>query len=234
MNSIFYKQLQSEENNWILFCGDESSELLASILSREMASQGQKILFLSNVPLKYPVQGQILVNIEPALIKQKLQSDGSPVFYLCSAIEGEKLLPLDSEKWSQIFHLEELNVRFMFLISNVEKFDSYSVMAEKQACMISSFNFSNLEKTLENFLTDFKAAEQFQEELTKHWHKTTQGLCPQEFFSQHSSNIKRFLFINQVKSLIDENKIMGILRNLTDLYDKIFIGDINDFKIKEI
>lgn len=234
MKSIFYNQLQSEENNLIFFCGDESSELLASLLSREMASHDQNILFLSNVPLKYPVEGQILVNIEPALLRQKLQTEGSPVFYLCSAIEHEKLLPLNSEKWSQILHLEDLNVRFMFLISNAEKFDLYSVMAEKQACMISSFNFSNLERTLEKFLSDFKAAEKFQEELTKHWLKTTQRFCPQEFFSQHSPNIKRFLFVNQVKSLIDENKIMGILRNLTDLYDKIFIGDINDFKIKEI
>lgn len=58
-----------------------------------MASHDQNILFLSNVPLKYPVEGQILVNIEPALLRQKLQTEGSPVFYLCSAIEHEKLLP---------------------------------------------------------------------------------------------------------------------------------------------
>lgn len=231
---MFYTQFQVENNKFIFFCGDESSELLASILSKEMAAQGQKIVFMSNVPLKYPVEGQILVDIEPELLKQKLQTEESQIFYLCSAIENEKLLPLNSEKWSQFLKINKLNVRFMFLISKNEKFNLETLVEENNGCMISSFNFSNLEGQLEKFLSDFNTDEQFQDELRKHWQQSIESICPAEFFNQNVPAIKRFLFINQVKSLIDENKIMGILRNLTNLYDKIFMGDINDFKIKEI
>ncbi len=234
MNLIFYNQFQVEGNKFIFFCGDESKELLSRILSMEVVGKGQKAIFLANEPLKYPVEGQILVNIEPELLKQKLQSEESKILYLCSAIEGEKLQPVATGKWAKIIKMAEPNTCFMFLISSVNKFRLPRGVAREKSFVISSFNFSNFENQLEKFLSDFKSDEKFQDELLKYWQKTTEHFCPQDFLNKNFPKLKRILFINQVKSIIDENKLMGILRNLSELYDKIFLGDINDLKIKEI
>ena len=234
MNSMFYDQLQIQENDFVFFCGDQTSELLSSLLAKEITSQGQKALILSDAPLKYPVEGQILVDIDPELLKEKLNSESSEVFYLCRAIENELLLPVSAQHWQTIIQTRLPNVRLLIQIAKLENLSVLKECDHKRTCLITSLSFQTLEPQLGQFLTDFKSDEKFSDELRKHWIQIVREFCPKDIFSNTLPPVKRFLFINQVKALIDENKMIGILRNLNELYDKIFFGDINDFKIKEV
>ncbi len=237
MNQLFYNQFGMAELKFIFLCGDVSREMVCNILAREIAGQNLKAIVFSNGPLKYPMEGQILVDIDAELFFDELKTAEANTIYLCSAIENDLLLPPSEKLLNNILQMEIPEARFLIQSQGPVEESLLKRMTKEQhatACMITSLNFSNLEEKLERFLSAFKSEHLFSDDLIEHWQNIIKPYCVPQFTTKNENGLKTILFINQVKSLIDENTMMGLFRNLRHLYDKIYLGNINDFKIKEI
>ncbi len=229
-----YEKLEIESKKFIFLCGDDSKELLGHAIANEVANHKQKILIVSDAPLKYPIDGHILVDIDSKLLKQKLANEQPFVTYLCNGIENELLLPIDQSFWQNVLKITLPGAHFLVQLSPEADTNLFLKINLKNALLIHSLNFQSLEPTITNVLNDFNSNQTFSHELLKQWQKIINVFCPDPSKIKEAKNLKKILFINQVKSLINENKIIGIFRNLLNLYDGIYIGDVNDLKIREI
>lgn len=234
MNHLFYNTFEIEKTPYLFLCGDETLELLRTTLAREIAGQGKNVLLISDAPMAYPIEGQILVDIEAELLSQKIASDESQIYYICSEVKDNLLYPVSDSFCNKFIpHLTQ-NTR---LIVTVEK-RWPSVLNEgsidKKYSFISAFGFGHFGQHLSAFFSEFEqeATHRFAEELKTQWKKWVMNFCPQT--GAATQPFVQNLFFNQIKSLIDENRVIPIVRTLTDFYDKVFIGDINEYKLKEV
>ncbi len=234
MNQLFYSQFNLDHLRGALLCGDDSREMLTRTLAKEIVAQNENVVIVSNAPLKYPMEGEILVDIEGELLKQTLKEKNASTFYVCKAVENERLLPPNPQLLQALLNLSPSSFRLLLQLENSIAPSWLEALPETGFCMVTSFNFQNLEQHLAQFLNELDSHKTFSDDLLDHWQATLRNVCPEFLTLQKRFALQKFLFVNQVKSLINENKMMGIFRNLTGLYDKIFYGDINDFKLKEI
>ena len=231
MSQLFYNLFGVQENTAVVLCGDASTELLSHVLAKETAAREQKALICANFPIPYPIEGQILVNVEPELLKKKLESDPSRIIYLCTEIKEDQLHPISGDFFKRFAPFISDDVRFIIQIKS-EPSNILQTFRPEEVVLVNSFNYQNLKEALSDFLSDFQAQSDgtFTEDLKSTWNELTARWCAfnEERFQQ------KILFINQIKSLIDENRFIPLARNLSELYQRILIGDINDYKIKEI
>ncbi len=236
MNLLFYNTFELKQNAFVFLCGDDSSELLSSILAREIAGQGQKVLITSTFPIPYPVEGQILVNIEPQLLRQKLTSDPSPIIYLCSGIENDQLIPISPDFFEQFQLSLNKDIRIIIFVRELTK----ELLAQKNikhnSIFITALNYQKINEQLSGFFSDLESETEvtFTDGLKLHWEAIVKQNCPARFSGEDSGMENHVLFLNQVKSIIDENRVIPITRSLGNLYERVFIGDINEYKIREI
>ena len=234
MSHLFYDTFGLENTPYVFLCGDESLEILRGTLARELSGQGKTSLLFSDAPMSFPVEGQILVDIKPELLKRKIDSDSGGIFSLCSEVKDDLLMPVDPDLFREFFTALPGNT---FVIGAVQR--TFLPLIEKivsdgQFIFINVYGFGALEGHLSKFINEFgeKSHISFEEELKKQWQNWSEQFCPDP--TGKSKPFKRILYLNQVKTLIDENQVIPIVRNIADFYDQVFIGDINEYKLKEI
>ncbi len=219
---------------FVFLCGDESLEVLSATLAREITGQGKTALLVSDSPMPFPVQGQVLVDIRPELLKRKIDAANVQTYYLCSAINDDLLSPVDLAFWEELVSNMPPKVHIISLLKNVPPATLIQKKLRERFVFINTFGYGYLEENLTELINDFKQQkeESFDDAIKTYWQKWASAFCPQT--SEKATSLKRILYLNHVKSLIDENRIIPIVRNLTDFYDQVFIGDINEYKLKEI
>lgn len=234
MNHLFYNTFGLDQMPFVFLCGDESLEVLSAALAREITGQGKTALLVSDSPMPFPVEGQVLVDIRPELLKRKIDPDSAQTFYLCSAIDDDRLIPVDLAFWKELVSNLPPKVHIISLLKKVPPVSLIKKKLQERFVFINTFGYGYLEENLTKLINEFEQREDesFDEAIKTYWQKWASAFCPQA--SEKATALKRILYLNHVKSLIDENRIIPIVRNLTDLYDQVFIGDINEYKLKEI
>ncbi|RLD11267.1 hypothetical protein DRI50_10200 [candidate division KSB1 bacterium] len=231
--NLFYNTFGLEHTPFIFLCGNESLEVLSTTLSRELEGQNKTTLVLSDSPMVFPVEGQVLIGIHSELLKKKVETETPRIYYLCSEVKNDLLLPVEPSLLPEfILDLPE-NVTVLSLITRVPPFIREKELQNK-FIFINVFGLKQIEEHLSKFIGAFEQHSDvsFTENLQLHWQKWVANFCPRS--KDTITPLKRILFLNHVKSLIDENRIIPIVRNLNELYDQVFIGDINEYKLKEI
>ncbi len=236
MNHLFYNTFNLGTVPIVILCGDDTAELLGSTLAREISGQNQNALIFSDVPMAYPVEGQVLVDIEPELLARKISSQNGQIWYLCKEIKDDRLFPLESSFLIRFLPILPENVRLLFLLKGQLPQTLHTVIEKSGYGFINAFGYGNFVTQLNEFFSDLDGnhAENFTESLKNIWKEWVAKSCPQTGASASSSSFARILFFNQIKSLIDENQVIPIVRTLNDFYDRVFIGDINEYKLKEV
>ncbi len=234
MNHLFYNTFNLSTVPIVILCGDDTAELLGSTLAREISGQNQNALIFSDVPMAYPVEGQVLVDIEPELLAQKITSQDGQIWHLCKEIKDDRLFSLESSFLTRFIPLLPENARLLFLLKGQLPQALHKVIEKSGYGFINAFGYGSLVNQINDFFSDLDGshAENFTESLKNIWKQWVTKFCPQT--GAASQPFARVLFFNQIKSLIDENQVIPIVRTLNDFYDRVFIGDINEYKLKEV
>ena len=234
MSHLFYDTFGMENTPYVFLCGDESLEILRGTLARELSGQGKTSLFISDSPMSFPVEGQVLVDIKPELLKRKIDSDKAGIFSLCSEVKDDLLMPVEPDLLGDFFSDLPSNTYVIGAVKRMPLPIIEKVVSGGQFIFINVYGFGSLGGHLNKFINEFgkKSHISFEEKLKKQWRNWSVQFCPEP--TGKSKPFKRILYLNQVKTLIDENQVIPIVRNIADLYDRVFIGDINEYKLKEI
>ena len=234
MNHLFFDTFGIGNTPLVFLCGDDSLEILRATLARELSGQGKTSLIISDSPMTFPVEGQVLVDIKPEFLKQKIELEPAEIFCLCSEVKDDLLMPLDLHSLKDFFIDLPKNVHIISTIKHVPAPFINEDRKDEKFIFINVFGFGNLEGHLNKFINEFRqrSYDSFEENLKSQWQKLASQFCPRS--KELSRPFQRILYLNNVKTLIDENQVIPIVRNIADLYDQVFIGDINEYKLKEI
>ncbi len=234
MSHLFYDTFGMESIPLLFLCGDDSVELMRATLARELAGRGKSTLFVSDTPMPFPVEGQVLVDIKPDLLKQKIDPQTPGIFYLCSEVKDDLLMPLDRAFVTHCLQHLPHNVTLITTVKGSPSLLAGDGDLPVKYIFIHVFGYRFLEENFNRLINESDAQSDisFEDHLKNHWQKWAERYCPN--FAENNQAHRRLLYLNQVKSLIDENHVISIVRNLTDMYDHIYIGDINEYKLKEI
>jgi|GEM_PF-3206790 hypothetical protein len=234
MNHLFYNTFNIGTVPIVILCGDDTAELVGSTLAREISGQNQNALIFSDVPMAYPVEGQVLVDIEPELLAQKIVSQNGQIWHLCKELKDDRLFPLEPLFLTRFIPLLPENSRLLFLLKGQLPQTVHKVIEKSGYGFINTFGYGNFTTQLNDFFNELNGRknENFTESLKNIWKKWVAEFCPQT--GAAFQPFARILFFNQIKSLIDENQVIPIVRTLNDFYDRVFIGDINEYKLKEV
>lgn len=234
MSQLFFSKFDLQSNQVIFFHGSEEKIALLHHLADETAQAGRHALVIATQPARYPIEGKVLVSDDTSLLMNLIEDEAPSVIWLASKVEHNLLMPLKTEDINELLNTlsNRVNVFIDYSGSAAEELKKYS--AYQKALFICLVNFNKIRTEITHIsdhdLTDNrKSSEKF---ISERLLKLLEQVAPH--FGSIASE-KKICFIDQIKSMHDENMIIPVARNLKlSLESRMIIGNVINYQIKEI
>ena len=231
MKDLFYKNFNIAASPLVVFAGDRRDNALLNLAAEETVAAGQHVIIISGMQEKYPIEGKVLVSPDISMVINLIDAEELQVIYLARKIDDDILFPFSGKDLNQLVSEQSENVKIFY------KIDASSVMPEifQSANIICTLNFNVLrEKILKIYSNDtFKSSETSRKKIRQHVISLITNNC--QCINNPSQTGKKSIFIAQVKTLLDENLIIPVVRDLkSKIKSHIFYGSINHYQLKEV
>lgn len=232
MKRFFYEKFNISHSPLVIFCGDKESIALYNILAEEAASYGKHVIMISMMPEKYPIEGKVLVCDETEMLIELIRNEEAHVIYLAKKIEEDILMPFSFKEIKPLIRNQDENIQLFIKVSAKNKPPAFL----KAADVVCTLNFNIIREEILQIYSNLSltssgtAQKKFRQKLNT----LIESHCPL-LYNKEDVPAKKTLFISQVKTLLDENLIIPIGRDLKKSSGiRILYGNINQYQLKEI
>ncbi len=231
MRDRFYTNFDIAVSPVIVFAGDRRDTPLLNLIAEETVAAGRHVVIVSAMQEKYPIEGKVLVSPDLSMVMDLIQVEEVQVIYLASKIDNDILFPFSEKDLNLLAAQQSENVKIFY------KIDSSSAIPEifQSANLICTLNFNVLrEEILQIYSNDnFKSSGTSRKKIREQVISLINKNCP--CINGPSQTGKKSVFIAQVKTLLDENLLIPVVRDLkSKIKPHIFYGSINHYQLKEV
>jgi hypothetical protein len=231
MKNLFCKSFNTADAPVLLFAGGTRETALMNLLAEETVSAGRRILIVSAGPEKYPIEGKVLISPDTGMIMELIKTEEIKIIYLAGKIENDILMPLSDENLAQLAADKNDDIKIFYKIDNSRKIPEVFYGAD----LICLVNFNILkEKILDIYSKDtFKSSSTALKKICSHVISLIEEDCPCINNPDHTG--RKYIFIAQVKTLLDENLLIPVARQLKSrTKHRVFYGSVNHYQVKEV
>jgi len=231
MKNLFYKNFDTACSPVTVFAGDKKDTALLKLLAEETVAAGNHVLISACTEEKYPIEGKVLVSPDTSMVMNLIQSDQLQIIYLASKIDNDILLPFSAKQLEKLAAEQKEKVKIFY------KLDSSSDIPKifRNADLICVLNFNILkEDILRIYSSDtFKSSGTARKNIRQRLLSLIDKNCPCINSPGHTG--RKIIFISDVKTLLDENLLIPVVRDLKPKIDHhIMYGSINHYQLKEV
>jgi len=230
MSTLFYSTLKLGEHSQVFIWGEKSAHALLCLLSAETRRSGRIALVLSDDLQVYPIEGKVLVSPETDLLKDLLKTEPAEVIHLARSVKNDILQPYASKDIKKILaQSEDPILPFLYVKKNGQNLKQIIQSSAKPLCLCV-INYQNdgqelLDSARRPSVSDKTVNRKILQIITAH--------C--EGFNEMECAENNVLFIDQVKTILEENKLLSVLRKFNEQFaGRIFLGNTTQYRIKEI
>jgi len=230
MSTLFYSTLKLSDYSHVFLWGQKSASALLALLSSEARHSNRIALVLSDNAQVYPIEGKVLVSPETGLLKDLLKTESAEVIHLARAVTNDILQPYEFQDMKRILTQMEPPVLPFVYIKQESRALKQMMRKLKAPLCICVINYQQTEQEL--FDAKMRASvsdKTFNRKISQ----IINTHC--ERFNEMDCTENSILFIDQVKTLLEENKLLSILRQFNEQFaGRIFLGNTTQYRIKEI
>jgi len=231
MKHLFYQHFALTGSSLVVFNGDKETKAILHLLAEEAVASGKRVLILSSQPEKYPIEGKVLVSPGTEMLMELLQSEEAQIIYLARKISDDILYPFKTAEIKRLLRKQEAATQiFMDVQAEEHTFDFL-----QKADLICTLNFNLLREEILRVYQNvsLKSSVTAQNKIRRRILELLKQNCP--CFQEGDTAGQKILFIAQIKTLLDENVIIPVGRDLKNtLHTRILYGSVNHYQIKEI
>jgi len=234
MTQQFYNQFISPGDKLTAIFGDQLKSTLINILARESVNQGYNAIVLADRPMRYPVEGKVLVCDDLDVLHNLIDPKNPELIYIASKIKNDLLQPFTKKNIDALAKNTNQKLMIYLSVDAESKLKLNTSLYLKNARLICSVNFNLLRDYFPQFanLKTLKT-KSMGEQISGKLNSVLKKMCSE--FTAVEEKEEKILFIDQVKGLYDENVIISIFKNIkSQLNCKILIGNSNSLEIKAI
>jgi len=235
MKNLFTKNFGLESVKLVSVSGKGGNAALIHMLAEESVLAGFRVLILSTSKQRYPIEGKVLISDETDLLSRLIHSDEPQITYLAKKVEGDLLIPFESQAIQTLIEQCTDDVRLFLNHDQTEKLvEGYDDFFSK-SYRICTLNFNILrDKILDIYEnTAIRSSATAQKKIQDEFLKLIIENCPAD--AQDASGEANVLFIDQVKNVLDENLLIPVARSLKKFKaDKLLYGYVHHYQVKAL
>lgn len=234
MSNTFFDRFNLLEENIILISGDRFKQMLLQQLGRETVKAGFQSLIFSLDKMGYPVEGKVLVTDDLKLLPRLIENEIPQVIYIANKVQDDLLHPFTYKEIMSFARKYSVQSKIFISLDFLDHSGTFPLTFFKKSTMVCSINLNLLKESFPD-ITRLKEQKKksLSDQVVDKVFTMIKRHCP--YIHETEKLKQRILYIGQVKSIYDENVILPIARSLkTLLSSRVFIGDINTYRIKEV
>lgn len=230
MSTLFYSTLKLDEHAPVFIWGEKCAHALLCLLAAEAKHNHRLALVLSDDQQVYPIEGKVLVSPETDLLNDLLKTEPPEVMYLARAVKNDILQPYGAAEIKKILaQSKQPMLPFLYVKKDKQNLKQLIQAAARPLCLCV-INYQKAEQVL---LDTAKRAGASEKTVNRKILDIIATHC--ERFNEMDCMENSVLFIDQVKTILEENKLLSVLRKFNEQFrGRIFMGNISQYRIKEI
>jgi|GEM_PF-6155128 len=234
MSNTFFDRFNLREENVILISGDRFKQMLLQQLGRETVKAGFQSLIFSLDKMTYPVEGKVLVSDDLKLLPRLIENEIPQEIYIANKVQDDLLHPFTYKEIMTFARKSAGQSKVFISLGFPDHSNTFPLTFVKKSTIICSINLNLLKDSFPD-ITRLKEQKKksLSDQVVDKVFTMIKRYCP--YIPETEKLNQRILYIGQVKSIYDENVILPIARSLKSLLSsRVFIGDINTYRIKEV
>lgn len=231
MKDRFYKNFNVAVSPVTVFAGDGRDTALLNLLAEETVAAGRHVIIVSGLQEKYPIEGKVLVSPDLNMIMNLIQVEEVQIIHLAKKLDDDIIFPFSKKDLRTLVSQQSENVKIFFKIDTSADFPDIF----RDSNLICTLNFNVLREEILNIYSSdtFKSSGTAQKKIRQQVLSMINENCPCINNPGHKG--KKIIFISHVKTLLDENLIIPVVRDLkSKIKHHIFYGSINHYQLKEV
>ncbi|MBD3225684.1 MAG: hypothetical protein GF313_13225 [Caldithrix sp.] len=227
MPSKFFTYFDLNQLHFHAHFGDGSRLDIMRFLARQAAVNQLSALMAFQKAHPYPLDGNVMISSEPAIIKHRIKEEGQGPFYITPAIKEQVLQPYSRKAVQTLLEQLTSSDHFFWTLDNLNE-SIIRFIKKMKGQLVYSLSFKNLSDLFKNMDLNHADSSTLSTIIKK-------KLFPEWHLLESLSEAQKKCVITDVDVIFDENIIIPFARRCKELTSMtVYLVSFNQSKIKAV